>query len=230
MVKPEERDRQMDETFRRLAPYYERLLDVQTLGLHRHWRRVLVKSAAPHAGQRILDIAGGCGEMAKRLSGPNRQVIVLDASLAMIKVGRAKGLADVAWVAGRARALPFPSASMDMAVCAFGIRNITYMDESLREVLRVLKPGARFYCLEASQPYRLFRPLHRAICRYVVPRLGCWVTRMPDIFAYLADSLVEFPRREEVTRLFESVGFIAVGRRSMTFGSVCLHWGTKGPS
>ena len=121
---------------------------------------------------------------------------------------------------------------MDSVVCAFGVRNVTDMEAGLREVLRVLKPGARFYCLEASQPWRPLRPLHAAFCRYLVPRLGCWVTRVPEVFDYLADSLVEFPEREAIKRLFESVGFVDVACRSLSLGVVCLHSGRKpgGPS
>jgi demethylmenaquinone methyltransferase/2-methoxy-6-polyprenyl-1,4-benzoquinol methylase len=226
-VNPDEHDRLMDETFRRLAPYYDCLLDVQTLGLHRYWRRVLVHAVAPHAGQLILDVAGGCGEMARRLTAPEREVIVLDSSLPMMEIGRSKGIANLAWVAGRSRALPFPAASMDIVVCAFGVRNVTYIEQSLKEVLRVLKPGALFFCLEASQPWRLLRPLHHFYCRFVVPRLGCWVTRMPEIYDYLVNSLIEFPAPDEIKRLFEKVGFVDAGYRALTFGVVCIHWGTK---
>lgn len=226
-VNPDEHDRLMNETFRRLAPHYDCLLDVQTLGLHRYWRRVLVHAAAPHAGQWILDVAGGCGEMARRLTAPEREVIVLDSSLPMMETGRAKCIDNLTWVAGRSRALPFPTASMDIVVCAFGVRNVTYIEQSLKEVFRVLKPGARFLCLEASQPWRPIRPLHHLYCRFVVPLLGCWVTRMPEIYDYLVNSLIEFPAPDEIKRLFQAVGFVDVAYRPLTLGVVCIHWGAK---
>jgi demethylmenaquinone methyltransferase/2-methoxy-6-polyprenyl-1,4-benzoquinol methylase len=226
-VSPEERDRRIIETFHRLAPYYDRLLDVQSLGLHRYWRRVLVRMISPRAGQRILDVAGGCGEMAKRLTAPDHQVIVLEPSLPMIELGRSRGVSAVSWVAGMARSLPFPDASMDAVVCAFGIRNVTYVEDALREVLRVLKPGARFYCLEVSRPWAPIRPLFRAYCRYLVPRISAWVTRLPEAYDYLVDSILDFPDQDAIKTLFEDVGFADARYRNLTLGMTCIHTGTK---
>jgi demethylmenaquinone methyltransferase/2-methoxy-6-polyprenyl-1,4-benzoquinol methylase len=226
-VTPQERDRRMMEIFHRLAPYYDRLCDVQSLGLHRYWRRVCVRIVAPRPGQRILDLAGGCGEMARRLAGPGHQVIILEPSIPMIDVGRSRGIAHVEWVAGLARAQPFPDASMDTATCAFGIRNVTFVEPALREVLRVLRPGGRFCCLEASQPWASIRPLYAAFCRYVVPRLGAWVTRVPEAYDYLVESIVDSPDREVFKRVLEDAGFADVRYRSLSLGIVCIHVGTK---
>ena len=157
----------MRDIFQRLAPYYDRLLDVQSLGLHRYWRRVLVRKLTAHPGQCLLDVAGGCGEMAKRLVAPDRIVVVLEPSLPMINAGRLRGIRDLLWVAGVARALPFPDASMDAVVCAFGIRNVTYIDLTFQEILRVLKPGGRFLCLECRVPGHPFVPCYYAFCRYL---------------------------------------------------------------
>ncbi len=217
----------MFETFHRLAPRYDRLLDVQSLGLHRYWRRVLVKKMAPRTGQFILDIAGGRGEMAKRLAARDRFVVVLEASVPMINAGRSAGIRDVKWVAGLTRSLPFADASVDAAVCAFGIRNVTYMEESLREILRVLKPGAKFYCLEASHPWAPIRPFYRVFCRYLVPRLGAWVTRVPEAYDYLVHSILEFPDREQIKCLFEKMGFTNVQVHRLTLGVVCIHIGSR---
>ena len=217
----------MSDTFQHLAPYYDRLLDVQTLGLHRYWRQVLVRVLVPRSGQWLLDVAGGAGEMAKRLAAPDRMVVVLDASLAMINTGRSRGINDVLWVAGLSRALPFPDAAMDAAVCAFGIRNVTYVDRTLQEIFRVLKPGGRFACMEVSRPWAPVRPFYYAFCRYVVPRLGSWVIRLPEVYEYLVDSILDFPDHREITRLFKETGFINVKCRRLTLGIVCLHIGTK---
>ncbi|MEA3276136.1 MAG: class I SAM-dependent methyltransferase [Pseudomonadota bacterium] len=154
----------MRETFHRLAPYYDRLLDAQSLGLHRYWRRILVRIMSPRPGQRILDLAGGRGEMAKRIAAPDRRVIVLEPSIPMISAGRSNGTGDLSWVAGLTRALPFTDASMDAVVCAFGVRNVTYVEAALKEVLRVLKPGARFYCLVSVQtPVSICPQRHSAL-------------------------------------------------------------------
>jgi len=226
-VTPAERDRRMHEIFHRLAPSYDRLLDVQSLGLHRYWRRVVVKMMAPRPGQRILDVAGGCGEMAKRLAAPECPVVVLEPSMEMIQVGRRKCSQNIAWVAGLARSLPFSDASMDTVVCAFGLRNVTYVELALKEILRVLKPGGRFYCLEVSRPRLLVRPLHRAYCRYLVPRLGRWVTRIPEAYDYLTASILEYPDKEECKQQMEAVGFTDVYYRSLTLNVVCIHVGSR---
>lgn len=226
-VTPEERDRRMRETFHRLAPHYGRLLDVQSLGLHRYWRRVLVGMMAEHRSGTLLDLAGGQGEMARRLAAPGRNLIVLEPSLDMMRIGQGECPKEVAWVAGLARALPFPDASMDAVVCAFGMRNVTFAKRALKAILRVLKPGGRFYCLEASRPWAPVRPLYRAYCRYLVPLLGRWVTDVPDAFAYLAASVLEFPDEEQCRRLLETMGFIDVDYRRLTLGVVCIHVGTK---
>ncbi|KPJ95905.1 MAG: hypothetical protein AMJ55_02900 [Gammaproteobacteria bacterium SG8_15] len=226
-VTPEERDQLMFDTFQRLAPYYDRLLDVQSLGLHRYWRQVVVKILTPSPGQCLLDVAGGAGEMAKRLAGPEHMVVVLDSSLSMLNIGRARNNNDLLWVAGLARALPFTDNSLDAAVCAFGIRNVTYVDRALQEIFRVLKPGGRFVCLEVSRPWAAVRPFYHLFCRYVVPRLGMWVTRLPEVYEYLVDSIEDFPDYKEITQLFKDTGFNNVSCRRLTMGIVCLHIGTK---
>jgi demethylmenaquinone methyltransferase/2-methoxy-6-polyprenyl-1,4-benzoquinol methylase len=165
--------------------------------------------------------------MAKRLTSPDRQVIVLEPSIPMINAGRARCVGDIEWVAGVARSLPFPDASVDTVVCAFGIRNVTYVEDALQEIVRVLKPGARFFCLETSRPWAPIRPFFRAFCRYVVPRLGVLVTRVPEAYEYLVDSILEFPDQGEIKALLEDMGFTDVGYRSLTLGVACIHVGTK---
>ena len=226
-VSPEERDRLMLDAFQHLAPYYDRLLDLQSFGLHRYWRRVVVRILAPKPGQRVLDVAGGAGEMAKRLAGPGHTVVVVDPSLAMINVGRAHGIRNVSWVAGLARELPFANNSIDAAVCAFGIRNVTYVDRAMQEIYRVLKPGGRFVCLEASRPWSVIRPIYHLFCRYIIPRLGAWVVRLPNVYEYFIDSIEDVPDYREITRLFKETGFINVSCRRLTMGVVCLHVASK---
>lgn len=220
-------DERLSGIFDRLAPNYERVLDVQTLGMHRHWRRVLIKAINPQPDQSILDLAGGRGEMAKRLAGADRQVIVLEKSLAMIEAGRSSANEHIAWVRGLVEALPFHEASMDAIVCAFGVRNVTQIEHALEEVLRALKPGAHFYCLEVSRPWAPIRPLYQVFCRYIVPRLGAWITHVPDAYDYLVESLLDFPDRDEFKLILEDVGFTPVSYHCMTMGIVCIHEGTK---
>lgn len=145
----------------------------------------------------------------------------------MIRTGRPQCPDEVAWVAGLARALPFPDASMEAVVCAFGMRNVTFAKLALKEVMRVLKPGGGFYCLEVSRPWAPVRPLYRAYCRYLVPHLGRWITNVPEVFDYLVASVLEFPDAEECKRLLEAMGFADVYYRSLTLEVVCIHVGTK---
>jgi demethylmenaquinone methyltransferase/2-methoxy-6-polyprenyl-1,4-benzoquinol methylase len=226
-VTPEERDRRMRDTFRRLAPYYDRLCDVQSLGLHRYWRRVLAQLVMELRPACILDVAGGSGEMAMRLVGRDRWVIVLDISLPMLRKGSSRGIANVAWVVGRGRALPFPDKSMDAVTVAFGLRNVTHVGATLREALRVLKPGGQFFSLELSRPWAVLRPFYHAYSRYVVPWLGTRITQDPQAFAYMVESIRGFPNQKEIRDLMQHVGFADVHYNNLSMGIACIHCGTK---
>jgi demethylmenaquinone methyltransferase/2-methoxy-6-polyprenyl-1,4-benzoquinol methylase len=226
-VTPHDRDRRMREVFHRLAPHYDRLCDMMTLGLHRGWRRVLVSMVTLKKGQRLLDVAGGCGETAASFVGPDRHVIVLDSSLPMMEIGREQGSGDIDWVAAMARALPFPDDSMDVVTISFGLRNVTFVGGTLREALRVLKRGGRFFCLEVSKPAGIVKPLHHAFARYVAPWLGMRVTRAPQAYDYFVESVLGFPGPEEIKDLMEHVGFVDVRYHSLSLGIACIHSGTK---
>lgn len=226
-VTPHERDQRMRDVFHRLAPHYDRLCDVMTLGLHRRWRRVLKRMVTFKAHQRLLDVAGGCGETAASFAGPDRQVIVLDSSLPMMEIGRQQGRGDIDWVAALARALPFPDDSMDVVTISFGLRNVTFVGGTLREALRVLKPGGRFFCLEVSNQAGIVKPLHHAFARYLAPWLGTRITRAPDAFDYFVESVLGFPAPGEIKDLMEHVGFVDVRYHALSLGIACVHSGTK---
>lgn len=226
-VTPQERDLRMREVFHRLAPHYDQLCDVMTLGLHRHWRRILVRMVTVKGGQRLLDVAGGCGETAASFAGPDRQVIVLDPSLPMMEIGRARGMAYVNWVAAVGRALPFPDNSMDVVTISFGLRNVTFVDATLREALRVLKRGARLFCLEVSNPTGIVSPLHHAFARYLAPWLAMRITRAPEAYDYFVESVLGFPGPEEIKGLMEHVGFADISYRPLSLGIACIHSGAK---
>jgi demethylmenaquinone methyltransferase/2-methoxy-6-polyprenyl-1,4-benzoquinol methylase len=226
-VTPEERDRRMRETFRRLAPGYDRLCDVMTLGIHHYWRRVFNHMVNLKPGQRMLDVAGGCGETAIPFAAPDRQVIILDPSLPMMKIGRSRSDPSLQWVAAVARALPFPDDSMDVVTMSFGLRNVTFVRATLEEVLRVLKPGGRFLCLEVSRPWFLLKPFHDAFARYAVPWLGARIIRAPDVFDYLVESIHGFPAQEQIKGLMERIGFVEVRYQNLSFGTAAIHAAVK---
>jgi demethylmenaquinone methyltransferase/2-methoxy-6-polyprenyl-1,4-benzoquinol methylase len=226
-VTPDERDRRMREIFHQLAPHYDRLCDVMTLGLHRRWRRVLAKMIPEAGNRRLLDIAGGCGEVGACFATPGRQVIVLDNSLPMMEIGRSRETAHIDWVAGAGRALPFTDDSMDVVTISFGLRNVTFVGATLRESLRVLRPGGQFFCLEVSSPSGIFKPLHHAFARYLAPWLGTRITRAPAAFDYFVESVLGFPSPEEIKNLMEQVGFEDVRYHSLSLGIACIHTGAK---
>jgi demethylmenaquinone methyltransferase/2-methoxy-6-polyprenyl-1,4-benzoquinol methylase len=182
----------------------------------------------PETGnRRLLDIAGGCGEVAAHFAVPGRQVIVLDSSLAMMKIGRERGAPDIDWVAGVGRALPFADDSMDVVTISFGLRNVTFVGATLRETLRVLRRGGRFFCLEVSSPSGVVKPLHHAFARYLAPWLGTRITRAPEAFDYFVESVLGFPAPEEIKNLMEQVGFDEVRYHPLSFGIACIHSGVK---
>ncbi|NIW85708.1 MAG: ubiquinone/menaquinone biosynthesis methyltransferase [Gammaproteobacteria bacterium] len=225
---PEERDRRIREIFVHLAPRYQHLCDFMTFGLHRYWRRLLAQAVQARAGQRILDVAGGGGESACLFAGPGHQVIVLDPSLPMMNEGRRrKGRHYVSWVGGVARRLPLADESVDTVTVAFGIRNITFVEEGLKEALRVLKPGGRFLCLEVSQPWGPLRPLYHAVLREMLPRVGAWIVNYPPAYSYLVESIEGFPDHDQLKRLLKAVGFSRLSYRDLSLGIACLHAAEK---
>jgi demethylmenaquinone methyltransferase/2-methoxy-6-polyprenyl-1,4-benzoquinol methylase len=192
-VDEHERELRIRRVFEAVARRYDLLNDLLSFGIHRHWKSVLVALAAPQDGQRIVDLAGGTGDVAARMAGAGRRVTVVDPSQPMMDVGRARGHAFVDWQLGTAEHLPLADASVDTLTIAFGIRNVTRLDQALAEARRVLKPGGRFLCLEFSTPAPWLRPLYRWFSNVVIPRLGGWVAGSPEAYLYLVESIRRFP-------------------------------------
>jgi demethylmenaquinone methyltransferase/2-methoxy-6-polyprenyl-1,4-benzoquinol methylase len=145
----------------------------------------------------------------------------------MMRVGRYRRLEGVRWLAGVGEALPLADDSVDAITIAFGIRNVTHMAGSLSEMLRVLKPGGRLLCLEFSKPMALIRPFYRLFSATVIPRLGAWVSRNPDAYHYLVESIQRFPDQEEFREIMQKAGFESVTYRNLSLGIACLHIGRK---
>ena len=226
-VVPQERERLIRRVFSRVAPRYDLMNDLMSFGIHRLWKRSVARLMAPAPGQVIVDLAGGTGDVAGRLAGSDRVVIVCDPSLEMMNAGRSRQRPRVSWLGGIAEALPLANDSADSVVMTFGIRNFTHMDRALGEILRVLKPGGQVFCLEFSQPAALLRPFYQAYSRFVIPGLGAWVSRNRDAYVYLIESIEGFPDQEEMKALFEQAGFVDVSYRNYSFGIACLHTGVR---
>ena len=226
-VDPAERERRIRRVFEAVAHRYDLMNDLMSLGVHRWWKRRLAAMAAPACGQFIVDLAGGTGDVAALMAGPDRQVTVVDPSEAMMTVGRDRGREHLQWQVGSGEHLPFADASVDTLTIAFGIRNVTHVNDALREGLRVLKPGGRFLCLEFSRPYAPIRPFYDLFSFTVIPRLGAWVAQAPEAYAYLIESIRRFPDQREFAAMMARAGFGDVSYRNLSLGIACIHVGTK---
>jgi demethylmenaquinone methyltransferase/2-methoxy-6-polyprenyl-1,4-benzoquinol methylase len=226
-VDEREREQRIRRVFEAVARRYDLMNDLMSLGIHRLWKRRLVRLAAPTPGQRIVDLAGGTGDVAARMAAPDRLVTVCDPSVAMMQVGQARGHHDVHWLAGTGECMPLADASVDTVTIAFGIRNVTRVEAALAEVLRVLKPGGRFLCLEFSTPWAPVRPFYNLFSFTVIPRLGAFVARAPEAYTYLVESIRRFPDQRAFQALIEQAGFAGVRYRNLSFGIACIHHASK---
>jgi demethylmenaquinone methyltransferase / 2-methoxy-6-polyprenyl-1,4-benzoquinol methylase len=226
-VDPAERERRIRRVFEAVARRYDLMNDLMSLGVHRLWKRRLAAMAAPATGQFIVDLAGGTGDVAALMAGPDRQVTVVDPSEPMMAVGRGRGRQHLHWQVGTGERLPFDDASVDTITIAFGIRNVTHVNDALREALRALKPGGRFLCLEFSRPYAPVRPFYDLFSFTVIPRLGAWVAQAPEAYEYLIESIRRFPDQREFAAMMSRAGFGDVKYRNLSLGIACIHVGTK---
>jgi demethylmenaquinone methyltransferase/2-methoxy-6-polyprenyl-1,4-benzoquinol methylase len=230
-----ERDkaRKVAGVFESVAPKYDLMNDLMSLGLHRLWKAFAVQLSGVRAGDRVLDIAGGWGDLARALArraGPSGEVWLTDINGAMLAVGRDR-LLDEGVVAPVAQCdaehLPFPSDRFDCATVAFGLRNMTHKDRALAEMRRVLKPGGRLLVLEFS---KVWKPLEKPYDWYsfkVLPWLGKRVADDESAYRYLAESVRVHPDQEQLRGMMEQAGFENVEYFNLAAGVVALHRGWK---
>ena len=226
-VEENEREQRIRRVFEAVARRYDLTNDLMSMGIHRLWKRTLVRLAAPRAGQLIVDLAGGTGDVAARLAAADRVVAVCDPSVPMMQAGRARGHRHVQWLAGTGENMPLPVGSVDTITIAFGIRNVTRIEDALAEALRVLKPGGRFLCLEFSTPWAPVRPFYNFFSFAVIPRLGAMVAQAPEAYTYLVESIRRFPDQRSFQALMQQAGFGDVSYRNLSLGIACIHVGTK---
>lgn len=226
-VDEREREQRIRRVFGAIAARYDLMNDLMSFGIHRSWKRRLVREAAPAAGQRIVDLAGGTGDVAALMAAADRRVTVVDPSEEMMAVGRMRGHEHVDWLVGSAEKLPLEDASVDTLTISFGIRNATRVDLALREIHRVLKPGGRFLCLEFSRPAWWLRPFYELFSFGVIPRLGSWIARSPEAYVYLVESIRRFPDQPAFAALIAEAGFEDVRWHDLSFGIACIHSGTR---
>lgn len=226
-VTSEQRRARIRMVFDAVAPRYDLMNDLMSMGIHRLWKRTLARRVATAKGS-VLDLAGGTGDVARLLLGRDRQVVVCDPSLAMMQVGRRRaGSNGLQWLAGEAEQLPLPDASVDLLTVSFGLRNTTHLTHALSEIMRVLKPGGRFVCLEFSRPVAWLAPLYDLYSFFVIPRLGAAVAGEPQAYQYLIESIRRFPDQQGFADLMQQAGFSEVQWENLSFGIACLHFGTR---
>jgi demethylmenaquinone methyltransferase/2-methoxy-6-polyprenyl-1,4-benzoquinol methylase len=237
-VDPAEKPGLVRGVFDRVARRYDLMNDLMSAGVHRVWKDMAAVRLNPQAGEVIVDCAGGTGDMARRLSklaraaqlrrgGDDARVLVIDYNAEMVAAGRERGAPpEVTWAVGDAQALPLPDRCADAYVIAFGIRNVTDIDQALREARRVLKPGGRFLCLEFSRPTtEALRAAYDAYSFKVIPRIGEWVARDRDAYQYLVESIRRFPDQRAFAGKMTAAGFARVGWTNVTGGVAALHQG-----
>jgi len=225
--------------FSSVATKYDIMNDVMSGGVHRLWKAAMIDWLAPRPGWATLDVAGGTGDIAFRIldrankKGGGTHVTVLDLTEDMLRAGMDRAESNtlagqLTWVNGDAMALPFEDNSFDAYTIAFGIRNVTRVEEALAEAYRVLKPGGRFLCLEFSQvTIAGVDQLYEAYSFNVIPRMGQMIANDRDSYQYLVESIRRFPDQDSFAAMIGAAGFGQVKYRNMTGGVAAIHSGWK---
>lgn len=231
-VAPDEKTKRVGEVFRNVAARYDLMNDAMSGGMHRLWKDRFVRRVKPRAGEAILDMAGGTGDIAFRLARAGAHVTVADINPAMLEVGmeRAKkrGGEGLVWVEQNAETLTFADRTFDAYTIAFGIRNVTHIPMALAEAHRVLKRGGRFFCLEFSTTlWPGFGAVYDAYSHKIVPKIGKYVARDEESYRYLVESIRRFPDMERFKAMIDEAGFARTAVEPLLGGLVAIHSGWK---
>ncbi|HEX3096344.1 MAG TPA: bifunctional demethylmenaquinone methyltransferase/2-methoxy-6-polyprenyl-1,4-benzoquinol methylase UbiE [Usitatibacter sp.] len=228
-----EKARRVGAVFESVAPSYDLMNDLMSLGLHRLWKRFALELSGVRAGSRVLDVASGSGDLARafaRRAGPTGQVWMTDINPAMLAVGRDK-LVDEGVIAPLvlcdAEKLPFPDDTFDCVSVAFGLRNMTRKDAALAEMRRVARPGGRVLVLEFSRPWKPLAKAYDAYSFSVLPALGKYIAKDEAAYRYLAESIRMHPDQEALKAMMEAAGLAKVEYFNLAAGVVALHRGWK---
>ena len=232
-VAEEEKATRVAGVFDSVANRYDLMNDVMSVGLHRVWKAFAVRQANVRPGMKVLDIAGGTGDLAKAFAqraGTSGEVWLTDINGSMLAEGRDR-LLDTGLTLPLAQCdaekLPFPSAHFDVVAVAFGLRNMTHKDVALAEMARVLRPGGRLLVLEFSRIWQPLGPLYDVYSFNVLPWLGKKLAGDSDSYRYLAESIRMHPPQDELAQMMERAGFDEVQWFNLTAGVCALHVGTK---
>ena len=218
--------------FSSVARNYDRMNDAMSGGMHRLWKDRFVRRVKPRAGEGILDMAGGTGDIAFRLAAVGADVTVADINQDMLDVGQERAtqrsIAGLVWSRQNAEELSFPDRSFDAYTIAFGIRNVTHIDRALAEAHRVLRFGGRFFCLEFSTTqWPGFKEAYDLYSHRVVPLLGRAIANDADSYRYLVESIRRFPPMPEFAAMIAAAGFTRTRMEPLLGGLVAIHSGWK---
>lgn len=233
-VPEDEKAKRVGGVFKSVAPSYDVMNDLMSLGLHRVWKRFTLEMSGVREGSRVLDVASGSGDLAAAFAkrvGASGEVWMTDINAAMLAVGRDK-LIDQGVFAPLAlcdaEKLPFPPDSFDCVSVAFGLRNMTHKEAALAEMARVTKPGGRVLVLEFSRPWKPLAGAYDAYSFTILPALGKYVAKDEAAYRYLAESIRMHPDQETLKSMMEKVGLESVEYFNLAGGIVALHRGYKG--
>lgn len=230
--------------FDSVASKYDVMNDVMSLGIHRIWKDIMADRVNPQPGERILDLASGTGDIARRMAKRARAaakrrgldkdafIVATDINHAMLFEGKSQKNKDegdkpLERLCADAMKLPFADNTFDAATIAFGIRNVTDIPTALADIRRVLKPGGRFVCLEFSHPNAALKPGYDLYSFKILPFMGEIVAKDSDSYRYLAESIRRFPKQKDFAAMMQRAGFAGVQYMDLTGGVTALHWGYR---
>ena len=232
-VSEEDKSRRVGAVFSSVAPSYDLMNDLMSLGLHRWWKRFAIEMSGVRAGAHVLDVASGSGDLAAafaRRVGRSGQVWMTDINPAMLEIGRDRMIDHGVFAPLAicdAEKLPFPDGSFDCVSVAFGLRNMTHKDRALVEMARVTRPGGRVIVLEFSRPWKPLAPAYDAYSFSILPALGKWVARDEGAYRYLAESIRMHPDQETLKAMMSAAGLERVEYFNLAAGVVALHRGFR---
>lgn len=235
-VSPDQKTRKVLGVFSSVADNYDLMNDIMSMGVHRLWKNRFVNLVRPRAGQKIIDVAGGTGDIVFRMYRKTRgkaDITVSDINPDMLAVGQDRAidqgiLKGLTWTEGNAEHLPFEDETFDIYTIAFGLRNVTHIDVALAEAYRLLKPGGRFFCLEFSRVQnQILDAGYQIWSRRAIPQIGEWVANDRASYQYLIESIRAFPDQEHLSKRLKAAGFDAVRYVNLSGGIAAIHIADK---
>ena len=225
-----DKDRMVKGIFNNVAPHYDIMNDLMSFGVHRLWKNSLIKRLRPNSSMELIDVGGGTGDLAiKFLQNGGKKVSIVDINEEMLRIGRDRTInfsftKEPKWILSSAERLPFEDSTFDAYVTAFCLRNVTHLNKSLDEAIRVLKPGGRFLCLEFSE--LVLPQLHKIYDLYsfnILPLIGQVIAKDSDSYKYLVESIRKFPNQQEFASQIKNAGMENITFQNLSCGIASIH-------